>query len=1196
MTLLLGFLLVLPTLVNLEPLKQRILSHVSQTLGGRISYERAEISFFPRPFVTIYQTRLSMPGTITGTIPSLRAYPKTLDLLKGKIRLGELRLEEPVFTISRSGAYGKRTQKGRKKAIGDIREKVVALGALLALNVPDLVLYVEKGSLNFTVSDRPVFSFKDVRLNAACASGKYTIDLSCKSNLWEQITVKGDLRPKDFIGSVRIKLVRFQPHMVTDYLFPEAGQGVVDSVMDVDLRLKADGSGELEGEMASEIPRLTLVRANRRFIVESENVDLEFRMREDELTVSMGELDLRKPRIKLSGNLSINGTPPKIYLKVKGKGADIPTIRNAVQALAGDISIIREIFRIVKGGKIPVMTFHSGGGSFADLGKLENFRLEGRLFEGNIFIPQRDLNLEEVAGELFIADGILQGANLNARLGNALGRNGRLKLGLKGRDTPFHLEIDVQTKLAQLVPILKKIVENKDLLREMNRIKNIKGRAKGRLILGGTISSIKPRVHVSECSLSCTYEKVPYPFRITSGQFSTDFQKIDATGLDGHVGASSFSGVIARLDWTGIPYLKIRSGRLLASMAEIYPWLSSYGIFTNASKDVDAMKGSVSISELYLNGPLLKPLKWEVKAAGEFKNVEIHGSFSPHPLTVAQGAFEEIQGRGVQKISIREAEISLLDASLKVSGTVHDHLKGMSRANVALEGDVGLESIRWLGDMLWRKELSHVRSPFHVSEGFLVWNRGSGTSFSGQFDIKEGPKVSLELMQGGNELLLKELSIRDKESSADLMLGFKKGIFDLSFSGRLFEKTLDKIFRGYQFHDGWAKGDFRARIQLDQPLRSTAHGTIKAVNLNLPWHFKSPLKLDHLSLDAKGNRLMVEKARMVWGENRFDLHGRVDLLPKAVRLDMDIDTHVLDEGLLQSFLENRDKNAGQGQKAGKWAIPVQGSVRIRVKDFKYRAFTWHPLHAHVSFNGDRIKAVIEKAEICGISTPGRLEITPQGASVDMKLISEKEKLYPTVSCLVKKPLVITGEFDLHGDMGGRAKPDELANALKGNFDFQANNGRIHQFTVLVKIFKMLALAHTFRGKIPDMTKEGFSYETIRIRGGIQGMKMSLHEAIIDTSSIEIIGQGDIDLAREKINLTILVAYFSTLRRAMKHTPLAKRIFPGKLLAVPFRVTGDLANLKVIPLSPRVVGSELLGIMKRTFKLPYEIIQPALQKG
>ena len=131
------------------------------------------------------------------------------------------------------------------------------------------------------------------------------------------------------------------------------------------------------------------------------------------------------------------------------------------------------------------------------------------------------------------------------------------------------------------------------------------------------------------------------------------------------------------------------------------------------------------------------------------------------------------------------------------------------------------------------------------------------------------------------------------------------------------------------------------------------------------------------------------------------LRGHVDLMPKAVRLDMDVDADVLDEGLMRTLLENRDKKAGQDRKPGKWDVPVQGAIRIRANDLKYRTFTWHPLHANVSFKGDRMEAVVEKAKICGISTLGRLEVTPQEVSVDMKLISKKEKLHPALACIME---------------------------------------------------------------------------------------------------------------------------------------------------------------------------------------------------
>jgi hypothetical protein len=81
----------------------------------------------------------------------------------------------------------------------------------------------------------------------------------------------------------------------------------------------------------------------------------------------------------------------------------------------------------------------------------------------------------------------------------------------------------------------------------------------------------------------------------------------------------------------------------------------------------------------------------------------------------------------------------------------------------------------------------------------------------------------------------------------------------------------------------------------------------------------------------------------------------------------------------------------------------------------------------------------------------------------------------------------------------------------------------------------------------------------------------------------------VDYIRNKIDVMVLVAPFKTVDWVVKKIPLVRRVLRGTLIAVPIKVTGDLADPKVSPMSASAVGSSLLDVMKRTVKLPLEVI-------
>ena len=157
--------------------------------------------------------------------------------------------------------------------------------------------------------------------------------------------------------------------------------------------------------------------------------------------------------------------------------------------------------------------------------------------------------------------------------------------------------------------------------------------------------------------------------------------------------------------------------------------------------------------------------------------------------------------------------------------------------------------------------------------------------------------------------------------------------------------------------------------------------------------------------------------------------------------------------------------------------------------------------------------------------------------------------------------------------------------------FSAEKGRIYRFGLLAKVLAILNVTEIYRGEVPDLLGEGFAYHGMKISADLNGGKLIMKECSIDGVSMGIACEGNIDLAERKMDLIILVAPFKTVDRIVKILPLVKHILGGTLISIPFRAQGDLKDPIVIPLHPAAVGSEVLGILERTLKLPITIIQP-----
>ena len=116
-------------------------------------------------------------------------------------------------------------------------------------------------------------------------------------------------------------------------------------------------------------------------------------------------------------------------------------------------------------------------------------------------------------GDVIIAEGILEGKDLEGRLETGWGRDGTLRVGLKGKDGPFQLDFAIDTDIALALSELNRFIKSASLRSELKRIQGLQGKATGRLTLGETLSSMKTRVEVSRFDLSARYDRIPFPVK-----------------------------------------------------------------------------------------------------------------------------------------------------------------------------------------------------------------------------------------------------------------------------------------------------------------------------------------------------------------------------------------------------------------------------------------------------------------------------------------------------------------------------------------------------------------------------------------------------------------------------------------------------------------------------------------------------------
>ena len=244
-------------------------------------------------------------------------------------------------------------------------------------------------------------------------------------------------------------------------------------------------------------------------VIKVRTVQATFSHDDEKTRVSLARLNLEDPPFDLAGTFLMDRKTSQVRLELESWDLNFAPLREAALSIAGDVPIIRVICSVVKGGTIPRVLFQTQGNSMADLGAIENILIKAGLRDGRITIAGPALELEQVSGEAVISKGILKGEGLEGRLGKSRGEKGTLILGLEGDDAPFELDVPVQADLAEVASLLKRLVKNKPFQDEMSRISNLKGSARGRLVLGKTLSSMNVLAEASGIQLAAGVRPPP---------------------------------------------------------------------------------------------------------------------------------------------------------------------------------------------------------------------------------------------------------------------------------------------------------------------------------------------------------------------------------------------------------------------------------------------------------------------------------------------------------------------------------------------------------------------------------------------------------------------------------------------------------------------------------------------------------------
>jgi len=1185
--LMVALILIAPKFIESDFVKREIVAYLSNKADGQVEFATVDFSFFPRPHAEIRKASLLFAGKVSAEIESLIVYPKIWPLLSGKLQIAVLKAESPEININLPQSKETVKETPDPSDQKDLREKLTLALSPIISETEGLSLHVENGKVHLVKGQAPPLWFNDIHIQMDM-SKQLKIDLTCKSNLWKGLSLKSQLDLTTFKGDGQIDLICIRPHMLPDYILPDGALKVGDSEVNLNIAFKTDLTKDLEARITGSIPLLPLTYNNQEVVFKSVNIEGTLNIAQDMTSISILELNLDYPRLDLTGDFVMDKSPPRVSLKLKGREVDVLSLREVALSIGGDISEVQNIFAIVKGGKVPLISLESNGKTLDDLGKLENILIKGSMLGGEIYIPGIDLNLDEVKGEVLISEGILNGKRLQTRLGKIFGSKGNLRLGLGENNDLFRLDIMLKADLKQAFSILKGLIKDESLLKELRSIDDIRGNATARLILGETLSSINARVNASVFDLRAKYRKIPYPVEIMGTHFSYANGVIKVGELDGSLGKTSFSNISGMLDWRKELYMEIESAKANIILDEIYPWVSSYAKAKQTIKQIEGLKGLVTLNTLDFKGPLFRPKAWRFKTECAIKDFTLSSTLLPGQLTLTEGRIEA----GPQKLILKNARMGILDANLDLSAAAKGYMDSLNRLEATFEGNMGIEAIRSISELINLPEDIRAISPVTVSKADLLWDKKTGTSFKGNLSTPKGLDISLNVLKTPGMLKIDNLTIKDDKSDASFDCNIQEDAVSIRFAGNLDKTSLDSLLTKNRLLNGWIKGNLWARIIPGSAIESTIEGHLQGGDITFH-ELNLPVRIERFSFEAGQQRVILKSADLAVDDTEISATGTLDLSEQGILFDLGLSSDDFELEDIINVFDKKGKKTETKKGKNRWSLPIKGTTRVKLDSLTFRKLRWKPFNCNISAEGEVVNVTVTKANLCGISTAGTLKISPEGIGLDFKLLTKNMPLTKTIACVSKKSVAIDGTLDFESRIKGQGMGPQLIKSLHGPFKFTARDGRINRAPLFSRILSLLNVTEIFSGKLPDLASEGFAYNSITGEGNLKNGKVNLAKVLMDGSTLNLAGHGDIDLLEDKLDLKVFAAPFKTIDRIIRILPIIGYVLDDTLISIALKVTGKLQDPKVEYLPVDEIGSGLMGIMKRTLEVPINVVEPII---
>lgn len=713
------------------------------------------------------------------------------------------------------------------------------------------------------------------------------------------------------------------------------------------------------------------------------------------------------------------------------------------------------------------------------------------------------------------------------------------------------------------------------------------------------LSNLRGSVQLTDASMSVPTLEREATRIMARAELASGVIKI--TELSARLGASQLRQ--AGVDIVLLKPMRIERSRGRATIVaqDLLPGMRARKPFAKLLRSVPTLSGVADIAVRRLALRFDRPSQVTYDFTVSPRRLRIDTNKLPGALEVHGGAVRVTP----KSISADRVGVGVLDSRATVSGELTDFRGGNLQATARVaQGVIAPKLTDWIWLRARLPERLKPAKPLSFSAQRVRWSK-VGLDAAAEAAFESGPSLALELSTRGSNFTLRHVLIKDRDTDANISFAMHDSVIEVGFAGSLAARSLASVLgRTAESYPGRISGTIQGTLDLTRRGRSAARGKLTGERVALLSLTGIPLKLERFDVQGEGQALQIRELAIDWAEQRAEIRGMVARAANGIAATLEIDSPgiVVDafQGppAAQGARESVEKEDNPRKLFSLWSLPVTGTVSLRSAFVEARGHRVEDLRAVATLQQETLKVKVTEASLCGVSFPLSLRLTPRELDANVNVTATNQSLEGVVHCLTGMPVVMTGNFDIAGALTAQGARGEIARSwakhLAGSVAFSARDGEIRKMALLGNILSLKSVSDLLKGDV-GLGEHGFKYRSISVGARIESGQVSVEHATLDSPALGLAAAGTVNLENYDSRLTVLVAPFGKLDHMVRKIPVLGYVIGGALTSIPVGVTGDIRNPLVVPLGPRAVGSQVMGVFERTFKLPGKIVEPLSAK-